>query len=235
VKAHRFSRTTVTAVLALVAALVTACATPAGGNAAPPADPSATGIALLDQLYVALEDPNPRYSAELRDTEWGDGWDARGHDCDTRDLVLIQQAVAEVQTGPRCRVVCVAETPCWVSPYDGRPTSDPTELQIDHLVPVAEAAASPVAGSGPAADAWTPDWKHTFYEDLANLVAVTGSVNSQKSDGDPAEWRPPNRAYWCDYATAYVTVKAYHELSVDRAELDALRSMLGSCPRIPAK
>jgi Protein of unknown function (DUF1524) len=155
----------------------------------------------LADLAIAAEDPSAPYSAELRDAEWGDGWDSRGDGCDTRDLVLRHASVGELELGKGCQPRCVSQVACWTSPYDGKPTHEASELQIDHVVPVAEAARSRVRGSGPAGDpavaeatVWSPAEKHAFYEDMDNLIAVTGRVNASKSDGDPAEWRPMNGA-----------------------------------------
>ena len=43
-----------------------------------------------------------------------------------------------------------------------------------------------------AAD-WTTDQRQAFANDLTNpqLIAVTGTVNRQKSDDGPEEWKPP--------------------------------------------
>jgi uncharacterized protein DUF1524 len=224
------------AVTSLVAAIAaSACSWMLPADSAGQVPPSAEQ--LLNQLYIAPEDPNAPYSDEIRDAEWGEGWDSRGRGCDTRDVVLESQNRGEIRTRAGCQAECVSEAPCWTSPYDDVPTHDARDLEIDHIVPVGEAARSPVVGSGPAGEAavpaaiaWSPAEKHKFYEDTKNLIAVTESVNQAKSDGDPAEWRPENRAYWCEYATVYTAAKVRHGLSADEAERDALRELFGECP-----
>lgn len=61
-------------------------------------------------------------------------WISQGHDCDTRDLVLQRQGTG-VQVGAACKVL-EGE---WTSAYDGKSYSDPRALQIDHVLPSANA------------------------------------------------------------------------------------------------
>ncbi len=63
--------------------------------------------------------------------------DADGGGCDTRQEVLIRDAQSAPQMDPdrRCKVVGGV----WVSLYDGRRVEQPSQLDIDHVVPLAEA------------------------------------------------------------------------------------------------
>ena len=99
-----------------------------------------------------------------------------------------------------------------------------SDLDIDHLVPLAEAWDS-------GADGWTSTQRQNFANDLTRpqLIAVTDNVNQSKSDQDPAEWMPSRTAYTCTYVRAWVQVKYYYDLSVDSAEKSALTSYLASC------
>ncbi|MGH2688422.1 MAG: hypothetical protein ACRDKW_06400 [Actinomycetota bacterium] len=92
-------------------------------------------------------------------------------------------------------------------------------------MPLAEAWDSGAVG-------WDANRREAFANDLGyagSLIAVSASSNRSKSDQDPAEWKPPNTAAWCTYATAWATVKITRQLSADQAELAALRTMLGHC------
>ena len=73
--------------------------------------------------------------------------------------------------------------------------------------------------------------RRAFANDLTRpqLIAVTGKVNQEKSDMDPAEWMPPEGSYACTYVRAWITVKHFYGLSVDEAEHDALEEVLSSC------
>lgn len=111
-----------------------------------------------------------------------------------------------------------------VLPYDGATWTAASDLDIDHLVPLAEAWDS-------GADGWTSTQRQNFANDLTRpqLIAVTDNVNQSKSDQDPAEWMPSRTAYTCTYVRAWVQVKYYYDLSVDSAEKSALTSYLASC------
>lgn len=199
---------------ALTAAGLAACSTPQ-----PPAGTLLTGPqAELAALTIAPENGTAPY----RRADWGT-WAQHGRGCDTREQVLAQQGQGEV-TDAACRPECPAAVPpCWTSPYDGITTGDPAALQIDHLVPLAEAAHS-------GADGWTAARRHVYYNDPDNLVAVTIHANTSKGDRDPAEWKPPVPGSWCRYAAGWVHVKVSYGLSADPAERDALVVMLATCP-----
>ncbi|WP_436792622.1 GmrSD restriction endonuclease domain-containing protein [Actinospongicola halichondriae] len=112
----------------------------------------------------------------------------------------------------------------WYSIYDGYSTPDETELEIDHVVALAEAWRS-------GAHAWSTSTRIEFANDIdlsQALVAVTAATNRSKSDHDPATWQPPSSQAWCEYADAWITVKLKWDLSADPAEVDALRNMLAS-------
>ena len=99
------------------------------------------------------------------------------------------------------------------------------DLDVDHLVPLAEAWRS-------GAHAWDDARRRAFANDLDEpdaLVAVTATSNRQKGDKDPAGWLPPRREQWCWYASAWIRVKAKWDLTADPDEAAALRQVLASC------
>jgi hypothetical protein len=200
-------------VLAAAAFAVAAAACTAPG----PAGTLTTGPGdQLDQLTVAVEDTGAHYDRKA----WGD-WTSHGG-CTTRETVLAAQGDGETVDG-QCRPTCPAATePCWTSSYDGVRTADPAALQIDHLVPLAEAQRSGARG-------WDAARRHAYYNDPANLVAVTVHANTSKGDQDPGRWRPSARESWCAYAAGWVAVKTAYGLSVDPEEKAAVRSMLTGC------
>lgn len=61
------------------------------------------------------------------------------------------------------------------------------------------------------------------------LLAVTDNVNQEKSDKAPDAWKPPKVSYWCAYATDWVAVKRYYQLTITSAEKTTLSQMLGRC------
>jgi hypothetical protein len=117
---------------------------------------------------------------------------------------------------------CAAVSGQWVSPYDGIAVSDPAQLEVDHLVPLAEAWRSGAAG-------WTRAERKRFANDLdGELVTVTAHINHAKGGKDPCHWQPPVRAYWREYARGWIEVKRRYGLTMNACERDQLVVMLGT-------
>lgn len=197
-----------------------AASTPPPNDGLPLPLPDLPAAGLLDGLAVATPSPDaPPYQRDLMD---GGDWaydPATG--CNTRERVLIDEAVVAPQVDDRCR----STGGRWRSLYDGVEATDVADLQIDHLVPLADAWRA-------GAWRWTPEERLAFANDLTSpdtLIAVTGSTNRSKGDSTPDEWLPPDRSAWCAYAGAWVRVKARWALSVTPAEKAALAQVLAGC------
>ncbi len=142
--------------------------------------------------------------------------------CNVRELVLIAEASSISEVDQDCRPL----DGIWLSWYDDNAFGNPSELDVDHMVPLAEAHYSGAAR-------WSAERKRAFANDFdlpAALTAVSRSSNRTKLAADPAEWRPPRRAAWCQYAHDWIAVKLKWSLTADRAEVDSLRDMLQTCP-----
>jgi len=177
---------------------------------------SGRALALLFAVTVVPEQ-NTGYSRNLFD-HWKD---LDGDGCDTRREVLIRDSRTDVAPvgGRACRI----EAGLWYSYYDGVWLTDPSGLDIDHLVPLAEAWAS-------GAHLWDPARREQFANDEQALVAVTARSNRSKGARDPAEWMPTSESGYCPYAAAWVAVKARYDLTMDRSEYDFLANALdGAC------
>jgi Protein of unknown function (DUF1524) len=146
-------------------------------------------------------------------------WIEQGHGCNTRDVVLERQG-----TGVSVTSTCKITHGTWVSPYDDKTWTDPQKVDIDHLVPLANAWRS-------GANTWTDAKRQDFANDLTRpqLIAVTLTQNRAKGDQDPAQWKPPNHAFWCQYAEDWIAVKRAWALTITVAEKAALTDMLGTC------
>ena len=182
----------------------------------------------LDALEVGPRTPSgARYDRDAFGSAWAD---IDGNGCNQRDDVLLRDAVPDSVTVAEqgaCDHDVLAGT--WVDPYAGRTLTfddlkDPRQsqaIQIDHVVPLAEAWRS-------GASSWKDSRRRSFANDLAVLLASDGPTNAAKSDGDPAAWRP-RKAFQCEYAVRWVAVKSDWSLTVDRSEAAALREMLAGC------
>jgi hypothetical protein len=176
----------------------------------PPAGTSSLG-AVLAALPVAPEQ-RAGYSRNLF-VHW---IDADKDGCDTRREVLLQEAIVAPTVGAGCAL----SGGKWLSLYDNLTFTDPGLLDIDHVVPLAEAWDSGAYG-------WDAARRQAFANDLGvtfALIAVSAASNRSKSDADPAEWLPPNAAYRCQYLGDWVAVKARWSLAVDPVEKVAIAS-----------
>jgi hypothetical protein len=143
--------------------------------------------------------------------------DADGDCQDTRAEVLVQESTVATTGG------CTITTGKWFSYYDRRTWTQASDVDIDHLVPLAEAW-----GSG--AKAWTAGTRQRFANDLADrraLVAVTDNVNQAKGAQDPSEWLP--RFNKCRYVREWVAIKLRWKLKVNDAEKRKLVNLAGNC------
>jgi hypothetical protein len=148
-------------------------------------------------------------------------WVGVGNGCDSRKAVIISEAIVK----PIVEKGCVIKGGEWLSIYDSVKVIDAGKLDVDHMVPLAEAWDS-------GASAWD-DKKRELYAndqtDTIHLIAVTGASNRSKSDRDPAEWMPTNEKYKCQYIMNWVSIKIRWSLSVDEKELFAIKSI--KCPK----
>ncbi|MEU2615162.1 HNH endonuclease family protein [Micromonospora sp. NPDC007271] len=201
------------ALAAAVALGVAGCA-PALDEPAPPAGSDTADVTKqLDELAVAAAGSMKGYSRSRFPH-----WRKTGKNCDVRDSVLQKDGESIELSG--CNVVGGN----WESAYDGLALDDPAQVDIDHVVPLANAWRS-------GANEWDDAKRGDFANDLTRpqLVAVSARSNRAKGDQDPSQWKPANRSYWCQYATDWVTVKHYWRLTVTSAEKAALTDMLEGC------
>ncbi|WP_148615561.1 HNH endonuclease family protein [Nocardioides rubriscoriae] len=200
-------------VSAPVSAPVAAVASPARASA--PETYSASLVRAVADLRVRAE-VRTGYDRD-KFVHWTD---ADGDGCSTREEVLIAEADDPVTVGTSCTL----SGGRWWSYYDGVSRTPSSTLDIDHMVPLAEAWDS-------GARSWSAGTRKAFANDLGDyrsLVAVSASVNRSKGARDVAEWLPPKSR--CRYLREFVAVKHRWRLTVDRAEKTAMASLAESCP-----
>jgi hypothetical protein len=152
--------------------------------------------------------------------------DADGNGCDTREEVLIAESLSKPQVDAYgCKVI----EGDWLSPYDNVMHTNPSDLDIDHMIPLKEAWDS-------GAWKWTAAQRQTFANDLSDpraLIAVTAGQNRSKSDRDPSNWIPPQKTYTCTYLSEWVAIKARWNLSMDQSEFGRIKNLLtASCASV---
>lgn len=203
--------------LVLAASSLSGCGS---SNPAVAATSTVSARALLARLDVRAED----YSRPYDRSRFGYdlGWDADHDGCVTRKEVLIRDALVIDHVSRSCAV-----SGTWVSLYDDRRTTDPYSLEVDHLIPLAEAWHA-------GADRWSHRRQIAFGNDLGyrwTLLPVTAALNqgegAGKGDKEPGEWLPPRHR--CTYVEAWIAVKYRWALSVDPGEKAALERDLDRC------
>lgn len=165
---------------------------------------------------------------------YGDAWDddndaPGGHNgCDTRDDILNRDLVDKTYVSTK-RCPDAVATGTLHDPYSNttvtfhRGPKTGESVQIDHIVPLALAWDSGAFG-------WPFAQRLRFANDPANLLAVQGQANQDKSDAQPALWMPANAAFWCQYAIAYLGVLRGYALPVDQPSAEVLRKAAATCP-----
>ncbi|MEU9169003.1 HNH endonuclease family protein [Streptomyces sp. NPDC048420] len=186
---------------------------PTASAALPTPVSAATARTYLASLTVATEN-RTGYARDLFPT-----WITISGTCNTREYILKRDGTNVVTDS-----ACASTSGSWYSPYDGATWTAASDVDIDHLVPLAEAWDS-------GASAWTTARRQSFANDVTRpqLIAVTDNVNQSKGDQDPATWMPSVTSYRCTYVRAWVQVKYYYDLSVDSAEKTALTNYLANC------
>ncbi|QRD90039.1 secreted protein [Aspergillus flavus] len=210
----RFVMVQFTALALLALPFVNAIPAPAPVPTPPGIPATTTAENELAGLTVAAQGSQDGYDRDLFPH-----WISQGDSCDTREVVLARDG-EDVEKNDSCSPT----SGTWYSPYDGKTWTDKSDLDIDHVVPLSNAWKS-------GASDWTTDQRQAFANDLENpqLLAVTNSVNREKSDDGPEDWKPPLTSYYCTYAKMWVKVKSVYNLTITQDEKSALVDMLDSC------
>lgn len=184
---------------------------------APPAPAVAAEVTIVPQRGI------PDYEREAFGPAWADV-DRNG--CDTRNDILSRDL--EGETFKPGTHDCVVLTGTLHDPYTGEtiefvrgPRSG--EVQIDHLVPLAYAWRA-------GAWEWDEERRRQFANDPANLLAVDGDANQEKSDSGPSEWQPAAMGQ-CEYASRFDAVLEIYELVPHWLDERWLAETLVGCER----
>lgn len=197
----------------------------AGPSRAPgaPAAPSPSAAReMLGGLEVAPAGSMAGYSREEFPHWAADGtmfgWNEPDGSCDVRDDALIRD-------GQRVEIDedCSFTTGEWLDPYTGATLKDSEDVDIDHIVPLANAWRS-------GAEDWDVGKREAYANDPGVLLSVDDGANQAKGDKGPEAWRPPNTDYRCEYARRWISVKHEWNLRVNTEEKATLEDMLQGCP-----
>ncbi|WP_293003346.1 HNH endonuclease family protein [Mycobacterium sp.] len=176
--------------------------------------PAAIGPLLERVTVVDHIDPVPGYQRSCKKGQacvFGEAWhDPLSHSgCDVRNR-LLAKSLHNVVFKPNthdCKVIAGQLNP---DPYTGTAV-DLHQVAVDHIVPLH-------AAWNAGASHWDLQRRRAFANDMTELIAVSSTQNSRKSDSTLAEWLPPVSK--CDYVIRYLTVTAKYQLPItvkDRA------------------
>jgi Protein of unknown function (DUF1524) len=180
---------------------------------APVVAPGSDVLAGIPEIPVRVRGHDYRRAA------FGDSWTddnsaPGGHNgCDTRNDILDRDLVDKVYVAIK-RCPSAVATGVLHDPYTNelisftRGNQIGASVQIDHIVPLA------LAWDLGARD-WTDEMRTRFANDPANLLAVAGGANQNKGDSEPADWMPPNHAFWCQYSVQFAEVLRGYALPID--------------------
>jgi hypothetical protein len=127
--------------------------------------PKGTGVQSALTVLGAIKIEKERPQGYKRDLfkHWTDD---DGDSCNTREEVLIAESRTPAQVDAYgCKVVAGD----WFSDYDGVLHTDPSDLDIDHFVPLKEAWDS-------GAWAWSPSQRQRFANDLSDPRALIAEL-----------------------------------------------------------
>ena len=195
--------------------------------AEPPASASLAPSTEGETLVIRVAEPQSDIPAYDR-KDWRHWIDEDGDCQNARQEALIAESETDVifADSDECRVIRVNLT----GPYTGERFGDASDMDIDHMVPLANAHRS--GGWN-----WSKERKAQFANDLSypnHLIAVQSSANRSKGSKGPEDWKPPRSEYWCQYATDWVVIKQSWELTATRREANTLRDMLAGCAEPPS-
>lgn len=186
--------------------------------------PQITVVQAIEKIAVKGRAPKTGYSR----AQFGQTWaDVNRNGCDTRNDIL-NRDLTSVTYKPNTHS-CVVLSGILRDPYSGteinflRGNKTSSEVQIDHVVSLSNAWQT-------GAFKLTIQVRTQMANDPLNLLAVKGSLNSQKSDGDAATWLPPLKSYRCAFVARQVAVKAKYGLWLTKPEKDAILRLLTPCP-----
>ena len=186
-----------------------------------PAPTMATNTLVITVAAIPAELP------EYDRSDWKHWVDSDGDCQDARQEVLIAESLEPVtyETDRECRVA----TGRWWAPHLGHHLENPSQIDVDHHVPLKNAHLS-------AGWAWSPETKEEYANYLGeenHLVAISARHNRSKGARGPEEWAPPDNSLWCDYATGWAEIKERWNLTMTPVESEIVMDMLGTCEHPP--
>lgn len=162
------------------------------------------------------------FSSLYNRADWPHWIDADGDCQDTRAEVLIRDSQVPVKF--KRNKGCSVSHGSWLDPYTGQRFDKASDLDIDHIVPLAWA-------HGHGASGWTRAQKRAFANDMDNLLAVDAGANREKGAKGPDDWMPALATFRCKYVISFVGLTRKYGLTIYPVELNAISLIIDKCNR----
>ena len=175
------------------------------------------GCSVSDTTTTSPEEESvPEYDR----SDWKHWSDLDGDCQDTRQEVLIRDSQEPVvfTDEKECRVA----TGKWVDPYSSTVITDPSLVDIDHIVALQDAHES-------GGWRWIPEDKEKFANDLEQLTVSSRTTNRSKGSRGPDEWLPPLETFRCEYLDIWLAIKTRYGLELSCSEEATINQMKRTC------
>ena len=116
---------------------------------------------------------------------------------------------------------CTVTGGLWLDPYLGKVITIASDLDVDHVIPLAYAHANGGA-------AWPRSRKQSFAMDEINLLLVDDGENQLKGAKGPSGYLP-RKEYQCDYVKKWQLVATKYELEVPHTDSRVLLNISTAC------
>lgn len=160
-----------------------------------------------------------QFSSVYNRDDWDHWLDEDGDCINTRHEVLAASSLRPPKMSPDG---CYVSKGVWYDPYSGDKYTRPSDLDIDHIIPLAWAHRHGGAS-------WSKSKKASFANDYENLLAVDDGLNQSKSAMGPDRWMPPNKDYHCEYLNKWKYLVAKYGLSLRDKETMKFRKLYSPC------
>lgn len=176
-------------------------------------------IAIIDEPIV-LNDQSGYKKTGYNRKNWRH-WIDKNNDCqDTRAEILIASSSVDVTF--QNSQLCTVYSGKWYDPYSDKFWALASDVDIDHIVPLAWAYLHGASG-------WSSEKKAKFANDANNLIAVEDNLNQEKGAKGPDQWLPPNQFFRCVYVKNFDNIVKRYSLNYESSESVYINYYIKTC------
>lgn len=147
-------------------------------------------------------------------------WIDEDGDCQNlRHEMLIRESLSDITFTNSNR--CIVNTGRWLDPYAGIYLYQASDLDVDHVIPLAYAHTN-------GSYSWSTRKKQTFAVDEANLLLIDDGENQSKGAKGPSEYLP-RKEFQCEYAEIWRLVSTKYDLILPDRDQETIRNILSQC------